>query len=211
MNVNIWGPPFWEILHGMAGLVNARNYTSFQFIMFHLNYLLPCIHCRNSYIEFYKLLDFTTQANNKYYMLQIYNLHNMVNKKLDDQKKRLNMNPSFDIILKRFYLSMNLPFCDEQLWKIIYILALNNKIDTQVYLVDFLRNMGLFFASTDYYKEESALLLNLSSKLAKLDYTVPEKLFEYIQLERYGKIDAQIFKLYSDIVPANSCATYTCK
>ena len=61
------------------------------------------------------------------------------------------------------------------------------------------------------YKEESALLLNLSSKLAKLDYTVPEKLFEYIQLERYGKIDAQIFKLYSDIVPANSCATYTCK
>ena len=135
----------------------------------------------------------------------------MVNKKLDDQKKRLNMNPSFDIILKRFYLSMNLPFCDEQLWKIIYILALNNKIDTQVYLVDFLRNMGLFFASTDYYKEESALLLNLSSKLAKLDYTVPEKLFEYIQLERYGKIDAQIFKLYSDIVPANSCATYTCK
>jgi len=211
MNVNIWGPPFWEILHGMAGLVNARNYTSFQFIMFHLNYLLPCIHCRNSYNEFYKLLDFTSQLNNKFYMLQIYNLHNLVNKKLDDQKGRTNINPSFEVISNRFYLSMGLPFCDEQLWKVIYVLSLNNKKETQVYYVDFLRNMGLFFASTDYYREESALLLSLSSKIAKLDYIVPEKLFELIHLERYGKYDPQIFRAYSQIVPAKSCSTNTCK
>ena len=178
--------------------------------MFHLNYLLPCVHCRNSYRDFYKLLDFTSQANNKFYMLQIYNLHNLVNKKLDDQKGRTNINPTFEIIMKRFYLSVGKPFCVEQLWKVIYILCLNNKLETQLYLVDFMRNVGQFLSLTEQYKMEGLLILRLASKLANLDYIMPQQLFEVIQLERYGQIDKQLFMTFVELVPAKSCSTNTC-
>ena len=81
MNVNIWGPPTWEVLHASAFLLDMNKKTSRIFFL--LNELLPCMYCRESYVKFYAKLRGPSLEKYAYWL---FLMHNLVNKKLSDQR-----------------------------------------------------------------------------------------------------------------------------
>jgi len=81
MNVNIWGPSAWEILHNAAFLLDIESRESQLFFL--LNDLLPCIYCLKSYREFYIQLG---PPAKEMYSQWIYKIHSLVNKKLNNQR-----------------------------------------------------------------------------------------------------------------------------
>jgi hypothetical protein len=147
MNVNLWGPQFWQIFHGISFLSTTDSScssmsckTEMLTIFKNFSVLLPCIHCRNSYRIFFnekEVLEFLN-ANNA--PLYVYNIHNKVNIKLEKQRLEkllpqtqlpqklleegsLKKFPDFSIIEKRWLLTDGKPFGDEIMWRVLLIMA----------------------------------------------------------------------------------------
>lgn len=55
MNVNLWGPELWQVLHGVAALADEepRARPGAAGVLRGLTELLPCIHCLRSYRGFF--------------------------------------------------------------------------------------------------------------------------------------------------------------
>lgn len=105
MNVNIWGPPLWSILHGISFRIRPEQIPAAVEFLQSLRITLPCKFCRESYGPF---LDAIVQEGLKerglgagvgnqnkgieqlivagYLPRMIYNLHNKVNGKLNKQR-----------------------------------------------------------------------------------------------------------------------------
>lgn len=82
MNVNLWGPSFWTILHSLAGRADETKTTFFDDLVRPLSDLLPCIHCRRSFAIYYQILGKPVPGKCAAWM---YDMHNLVNNKLDEQ------------------------------------------------------------------------------------------------------------------------------
>lgn len=127
MNVNLWGPALWDVLHWGASIVNEKNYIHFITIMYSLNDLLPCIHCLNSYRIFFKqnlpVLQQNKFEGREYYMKYVYDLHNLVNEKLANQQHRTSVHPSFDIVIKRANLNAGI-VNEESIWRSLFAMSL---------------------------------------------------------------------------------------
>lgn len=152
MNVNIWGPNLWEVLHGLSWLSQSSQSNKHLFdILDNLNILLPCIYCRQSYRVF-----FQKDEARQYLELKnegpeyVYLLHSRVNDKLELQKFTEIMTPfqsiinnstlvdeiqkkfillhcrtpSFEVVKKRWVLSEGQPFTENNVWKILFVFML---------------------------------------------------------------------------------------
>ena len=86
----LWGGSGWEFLHSITfgypvqpTEENKRDY--FNFFM-NTGYVLPCVHCRDSYLEFVKtddtILDEAALESRDSLTRWLYRLHERVNKKL---------------------------------------------------------------------------------------------------------------------------------
>ena len=209
MNVNIWGPPLWEVLHGCAYLVNEKNFQAFNTFMYELNTLLPCIHCLRSYRDFYIPLPRQYQGSNIYYMKYVYDIHNMVNEKLDKQKNRPSSNPSFEVIKKRAAISENHPFSKNNAWKAILSISLACK-DTQSF-ISFVESF-MYLCETNYSGFSKALrtvYIHLQCTLI----TNNKELFllcAMVKSNNNMEQALQTYEIYMQNVPAGSCGSLTC-
>jgi hypothetical protein len=157
MNVNLWGPNLWEILHGLSWLSQSSQSNKHLFdILDNLNILLPCIYCRQSFHQFFKKEEARSYLELKNEGPEyVYLLHSKVNDKLESQKfteifssfqsqmKDQNVydemqkkfisfhsrTPSFEVVRKRWLLSEGEPFSEKSVWKTLFVfmLALNLK------------------------------------------------------------------------------------
>lgn len=174
MNVNIWGPELWSVLHGMSALVTKNNYRYANDVFTSLKVLLPCIHCRKSYIEFF---DLTFNPENSLITKEkaikwVYDLHNLVNDKLDTQlvsdteekslikellqKKR----PTLEVVHKRLDLSQG---------EVINVLSVK-------------KSLLSFALQIDSCEDVSASFLHFSSKLYSflIEYKNYSRLCDYL-------------------------------
>lgn len=147
MNVNLWGPDLWSLLHGLAGLyTQAKNnlhddIDAIDIIFKELRILLPCIHCKKSYNEFYPHLNIRRQFSRGDGIKCVYDIHSLVDDKLDYQRlnkfiseynlklneddfknaiKILSNRPSLQVVEKRWELSEGVPFREQSVWRILF-------------------------------------------------------------------------------------------
>jgi len=184
MNVNIWGPELWSILHGIAGLEKSL----FALPLFaDLCVLLPCIHCRKSYCAFYSNDECKEAFAAGKSMEYVYKIHNYVNDKLelqrldklfqsvklDESAKHaiqsnfliLSTRPSIQVVFKRFELSEGKPFPDSSVWKVLLAFAL--LIDEEGHLrrealKRWIPALGVCLARTLNYKSLASKLQSVS-------------------------------------------------
>jgi hypothetical protein len=221
MNVNIWGPALWDILHGFSSIVNENNFTHFINIIYELNYLLPCIHCQKSYIEYYNepFQPPTYFSSKIYFMKYVYDLHNKVNEKLDTQKGRQSINPDFYVILKRLAINNALeePFQINNLWKFLFTLAL--KYDTESNQEEYLKHFIRFISSCSNFlngfldnKISNNLdkLKNLIYKNANVLLTGKKSVLFVLICKTTNLNKNDLYNAFVKNVPAGSCGTYTC-
>ena len=209
MNVNLWGPALWEVLHGCAYLINENNFKAFNIMMYELNILLPCIHCLRSYRDFYVPLPTQYQGSNIYYMKYVYDLHNMVNNKLDKQKNRPSSNPSFEVIKKRAALSEGHPFSKASAWKAIFAIAL--ACTNVKSFSSFIENFAAIV--TQKYYGMSQALHKLYIHLACTRINDTKELFLICAMARNGnnvELAMESYSVYIQNMPAGSCGSLTC-
>ena len=196
MNVNLWGPQLWEILHGISGMTKPPKSKCAQEIFAGLKVLLPCIHCRKSYVEFYdsfpSALEAFKDANSA--MKWTYDIHNRVNEKLETQRMKiyvegvggvgngsvgsiprkevfaLNHRPSFEVVKKRFLLSDGKPFHEDSVWRVLISFSLNSDLAADKNLAalkEWLKNL-IDFISIDDKEIATPSYKNLIEKLPVL-------------------------------------------
>lgn len=92
MNVNLWGPAVWQVLHGVASLAqDPRVHASAGGVLQGLCQLLPCIHCLNSYREFFAAAEAAHGPVASWFthgegIQRVYELHCAVDDKLEGQR-----------------------------------------------------------------------------------------------------------------------------
>lgn len=133
MNVWIWGPPLWELLHAASFLCDRKKYSAKKMFQ-SLSLILPCIFCRQSYETFLQ-----EEGPSKPYAEWCYNLHTKVNQKLIGQRieklmaetnfssdqvaamrRTLFAEPEFAVLQKRFLIQSDELF----LWRSVSIVLL---------------------------------------------------------------------------------------
>ena len=89
MNVNLWGPELWSVLHGVAALADETA-ADVGGVLDELRHLLPCPHCLNSYKEYHA--DLTQQRSMAEQVAAgggaelVHRIHGMVDDKLESQR-----------------------------------------------------------------------------------------------------------------------------
>lgn len=89
-----WGPGTWRFLHSVAygypvkidmdneEHIQRKEFTKLLFKS--LGYTLPCIYCRDSYRKFFNEHNISNHLDSRRSLTKwVYDLHNMVNKKLN--------------------------------------------------------------------------------------------------------------------------------
>lgn len=177
MNVNIWGPDFWNVIHGICILTTNETADISEKLLEKLKYLLPCIFCLKSYREFYDSL-FKEKTLKSYFLEDkgaeiSYEIHNLVNVKLLNQKSQViaqnnsllekRVKETFTLLtktnfLKRVQLYGIYPINVHSIWRMLLILSValdiadeietpNNRLN-ETY--EFMVLLSQFFVHTTY-------------------------------------------------------------
>ena len=187
MNVNLWGPDLWALLHGVVGIgsYGEKKNEALVNLLSSLRVLLPCIHCRRSFNEFYSEKEFEQRIfeNMETGAIEyVYNLHNQVNDKLENQKldklfeavpeinnelrNLIKQNylivsgrPTLTVVKKRLELSEGQPFCTKIIWNILYAFVLCLQFESEEECTKkvenlklFVHNLSLIFRQSFQYK-----------------------------------------------------------
>lgn len=124
----LWGPMAWRAIHGAAARYDNRKTVQrdadiFLLVLMRFAWVLPCVHCRDSYIRF---LAFMGCENMRIWFSKqnvedlVIQLHNLVNKKLGRAK--------FDIaIAKRRSAVWHSQFRPGEFIGLLFVIALNYK------------------------------------------------------------------------------------
>ena len=81
---NVWGPPLWDLLFTLSFKSTAKA-TAFQSLFALLDKVIPCQHCRRSYVVYRKEVRPTTyirQGVDHAAAQWLWTIHDMVNQKL---------------------------------------------------------------------------------------------------------------------------------
>ena len=115
MDTKFWGKNLWVGLHSIAHNYDSSKHDpeSYKQFFYYLGEVLPCIHCRNSYKEFFKILPIEPYLESNQLHRWVYDIHNMVNQKLRDQGNILR-DPSFEEVYDR-YDKYRVKNCDKKL------------------------------------------------------------------------------------------------
>jgi hypothetical protein len=236
MNVNIWGPELWSLLHGLAGLTKS-NIQKLTFIKIFqvLQYLLPCIYCRNSYKQFFDSDEITDFVRDDKAVEYVYHLHNLVNDKLEIQKieklflsvdfseeqkqgileNRLlfSSRPTIETVKKRFNLSNGKPFSTSTIYKTLFSFVLVIDIDEEdpkirrAALADFIKYLSIYLSNTEEFFEEATKLNNIRFPF---QYNSKDGFYAIFEAYDFEESFEDMFLLYSKNVPARSCDNLRC-
>jgi len=107
MDVRIWGPDGWKLLHSIV-----ENYPDHpsdkdkaKMLMFFgsVKYVLPCIYCRRSFTEYGEKLPITDFLQSKNDLTSwIYQIHEFVNNKLRGQDLPVAQTPSYTSVREKY-------------------------------------------------------------------------------------------------------------
>jgi hypothetical protein len=130
MNVWIWGPPMWDLLHASAFLADA-NGIDLDPLVQPLTQILPCSYCRDSFNLFYGALGAPKVSLGATW---VYEAHKLVTQKLMEQRLKaflgkyakdwpsaavetlkanghsLVSEPTLEVVQKRFMVNRDEPF-----------------------------------------------------------------------------------------------------
>lgn len=148
MNTYIWGPPLWRLVHSVAYCAKPQHADELALFFLSFKKVLPCIYCRRSFEEFERILakdkPLTRIIQEDKLFRWSYELHDLVNEKLDRQeyekqtqttvaptKKCLRAKQlSFECLVKRHKLHpVNVTVTD--IFDILFIFALNYPEDVK--------------------------------------------------------------------------------
>jgi hypothetical protein len=227
MNVNLWGPQLWNLLHSLAYLTNEKTANAMGGILDDLRILLPCSHCKLSYNEYYPKFKAMRAniANDAARM--VFELHNMVDDKLEKQRlekfmddihakdkdimrqqfRTLSGRPSFDVVLKRGALAEGL-IETSCVWRVLFAfsLAIENDPLKPVALGRFIDNVNTFIPS-----------MNLPKSVSHSEYTAfaivwlsrsGQETFRWNldkNMNKYAQHIAQSYAMYKEQLTAGSC------
>ena len=114
----VWGPLLWRILHTISFAPNVHPHDVIGF-MDTLQSILPCVHCRESYVTFMAeppfLADALQTSNLAFWM---YTLHERVNTKLS------RPTPPFESVQKR-HAVRPVQWTPVDVWDLIALLGFN--------------------------------------------------------------------------------------
>ena len=213
MNVNIWGPPAWDLLQSCAFILDAQKKKDTNLFSLLIE-LLPCVHCRNSYKIFY---EETMNRPVMDHSMFCYTVHSLVNEKLFRQRleklvpnvsseqfiklKPLMDQPSFLVVQKRFAVNSDEPISFRSLT--VFLLSLCMAWETQEEKKSLLQQFI-------YELKNIANMINNQKLVAFLDELVRKKsiaeMKNVILLKKYGNGPNP-----SEYIRAGSCFNGTCK
>jgi hypothetical protein len=216
MNVNLWGPSFWSILHASAFLAD-QDKKNFDPIVRPLKDLLPCIHCRRSFGIYYEILGKPEQCAK-----WVYDAHNLVNDKLNEQAidrtvqtfapgnmdfkmllmtsmKTLYQSPSFEVVTKRYYFAKE-HFSHEDVSTIVLAFASVAKEPNAPYTFD----ACLAWLKDLYGLTKSKTILSAMKAMESTDVYSSAIKF------KYGE-DTETTRKYASYLKAGACIDYTCQ
>ena len=134
MDTRFWGPDGWKLLHSIASNYPSHPTTiekkTFKNFFYSVQYVLPCVYCRMSLQEYFKILPIDDYLNNNYDLsFWLYKIHNKVNGKLRKQGLNHEKNPSFQSIFQ-YYRNLvkdtNKANCIEMPgWNFLYTIVFN--------------------------------------------------------------------------------------
>lgn len=122
----LWGPMAWRMIHGAAhrydGLDTVgRDADIFLLVLMRLAWVLPCVHCRESYVRFLSKMgceNMRAWFAKKRVEYLVIKLHNLVNAKLG--------RPKFDAeIAKRRAAVWHSQFRPGEFIGLLFVIALN--------------------------------------------------------------------------------------
>lgn len=230
MNVNLWGPSMWTILQNVAFLLDEKS-ESCVAIYKSLEVLLPCIHCRNSYTEFYK--DYSDPLMGQYAQW-VYQMHSRVNSKLNGQQidkalekvgstwirgairaflqktqKILFKEPSFEVVTKRFEMNYEEPITRKDLMIVLLALATNYEKslhkEALYKWLDCIRSVIAAMAGRD---TTAATMLEYISIVQNAILKDANVLDTVVQL-KYGILNEES-RYAASLIVAGSCLKHTC-
>lgn len=238
MNVNIWGPPTWEILHTCAFFLDMYKTESPIFEL--IKTLLPCVHCRNSYALFYSAMG---PPKPETYSSWIIHVHNLVNKKLNSQKidkliekypqlialksieDEFVNNPPELLIRKRFMVNLDSSFHWRSLSLMILSFAMGVQDNTtrrefdhvklqstfKLFLKEIKKIIGLFKLQMKEkdYNYDIELLEKVLDKVLKCENE--DKIRSLIETLKYKSVSKYEATFISELIRAYSCFEGTCK
>ena len=218
MNVSLWGPSMWTLLQNVAFLLDEKKIGCIS-IYKSLEVLLPCIHCRHSYKEFYAEYSDPVPGS---YANWVYRMHSRVNSKLESQQmdkalqnvdsafyrgsirvflqKSRNIiykEPSFEVVEKRFRMNFEDPVPKRDITTILLALATN--YNQELHKQPLLHWIDCIYEVLP--KEELKIFQEAIRNNANLLNTA-------IQL-KYGSIDENS-KYAASLMKAGSCLKNTC-
>ena len=213
MNVWIWGPPLWELLHAASFLCDRKKYSAKKLFQT-LIAILPCIYCRQSYETFLR-----DEGPSKPYAEWCYKLHSKVNQKLIDQrlekltaqidftadqvsamKRTLFAEPEFAVLQKRFLIQSDELF----LWRSVSIVLLalfmsdGPMAERDIFIKELMKIIGL----SD--QANKTMIIETLETLVGLSGPSGRRLLESI---KYGDDEDPP----SQFIKAGACINKTCK
>jgi hypothetical protein len=206
MNVWIWGPPMWDILHSSAFALDRSN-INIDSLVEPLRVILPCRYCRDSFVDFYKDLG---RPETGLGLEWTFKVHNLVNNKLANQrlqayaqkhgtkiKADINASISFDVVQKRLLVNSDELFTWKSISVVLLALAMSGADHTS--LNKFIKALRV---AIDKSRQPNANVL-----IDVLDeYLDSEDKRAFVDNIKYGK-----HKKYSELIRAGSCVSGTCK
>ena len=232
MNVNLWGPSLWTVLHGLAALQTRP--ADMEIILKGLCELLPCSLCQNSYCGFYKnLTNVKAICESGEGPKLVWQIHNLVNDKLEGQRlekfmleikatpamrdkmvanaKLLSNRPSFDVVMKRAALATTqLQYIhQDDIFRVLFAFVLNSGNDAKKYewiakWIKALTNMYPVKALEHVYLPRSRKEAFASLLLARDGIRVSASSFPRLATQYREEID-RVYSLYLDELTAGSC------
>lgn len=151
---NVWGPPFWDLLFTLCFKCSSDCMPDFQNLFIGLETVLPCPHCRRSYISHKKALRPESLIQDETHSAAhwLWKIHDMVNAKLG------KIAISFDKLEKR-HKSMSLISHDLQIVDAFAFMTLSvAEIDRKI-VIDMIQVISR--------------LLNNANKTSRMNYRIP--------------------------------------
>ena len=166
MNIKLWGPGLWELIHTITynyGIITLDQKKIKQYIIFftEMAHIIPCIYCREHYIGYLNKYPIKNYINSYDSIINwVNNLHNRINSKLNKTVYSLKTS-------KEKYLNNNILIINHQI--------ISNFFDHTIKTINSnnINSFKNFFNSLYhiYPCEYCRLKLNLNNRTNKLNLT----------------------------------------
>jgi hypothetical protein len=213
----------WDLLQSSAFLLDASKVPSNSLIE-PLRRLLPCIYCRNSFVDFYSLLGVPKKSQAAQW---VYDVHKLVNRKLMKQRaeafvqKRPQFNsivndshellsePKMEVLQKRFLVNREEPICRRGLLTVLLALVmalqLKNEMEDIKALHKFIESLVVVIKISRQYNAEE--LISIVVDLGEMQHL--QDMRSFLEYMKYGDSGIDGHKA-SSLIKAGACISGTC-